>query len=265
VEGSTIVITAKQEIKEVGGIRTRVFEQKFTLPAGVKAEKVASSLDRDGLLTITAPRGNSSASSLNQSIEQRMDRVMAPSSWNEPSVATTPSSTASPKTSGARDLHITRTGATASPADSMAKGLASDPFFDRSTLGAMDSFGRDSPARSLFQHSEALDNTDGVSRVTTDDGTYKIHVNVKNYKPEELVIKTVGNSVQVEAKHMEKTPDGQSYSSRNFTQSFSLPKGVNPEAVTSSLGKDGQLVIEAPLPQPTLKQSGERMVPIRHN
>ena len=84
-------------------------------------------------------------------------------------------------------------------------------------------------------------------------------------KPEELVIKTVGNSVQVEAKHMEKTPDGQSYSSRNFTQSFSLPKGVNPEAVTSSLGKDGQLVIEAPLPQPTLKQSGERMEPIRHN
>ena len=56
VEGSTIVITAKQEIKEVGGIRTRVFEQKFTLPAGGKAEKVASSLDRDGLLTITAPR-----------------------------------------------------------------------------------------------------------------------------------------------------------------------------------------------------------------
>ena len=33
-----------------------------------------------------------------------------------------------------------------------------------------------------LQHSEALDNTDGVSRVTTDDGTYKIHVNVKNYK-----------------------------------------------------------------------------------
>ena len=56
VEGSTIIITAKQEIKEVGGIRTRVFEQKFTLPSGVKAEKVASSMDRDGMLTITAPR-----------------------------------------------------------------------------------------------------------------------------------------------------------------------------------------------------------------
>ena len=70
---------------------------------------------------------------------------------------------------------------------------------------------------------------------------------------------------QVEAKHMEKTADGQLYSSRNFTQSFSLPKGVNPEAVTSSLNKEGQLVIEAPLPQQSLKTNAERMVPIRHN
>lgn len=34
VDGHTIVITAKQEIKEQGGTRTRVFEQKFTLPSG---------------------------------------------------------------------------------------------------------------------------------------------------------------------------------------------------------------------------------------
>merc|ERR1712038_1460065 len=81
VEGNTIIITAKQEIKEVGGTRTRVFEQKFTLPSGVKADKVTSSIDKDGLLTITAPRGNVSASSINQTIEERMDRVMSPSSW----------------------------------------------------------------------------------------------------------------------------------------------------------------------------------------
>merc|ERR1712051_1012787 len=44
VEGNTIIITAKQEIQEVGGVRTRVFEQKFSLPSGVKAELVKSSL-----------------------------------------------------------------------------------------------------------------------------------------------------------------------------------------------------------------------------
>ncbi len=43
-------------MKESGGTRTRVFEQKFTLPSGVNAEKVTSSFGKDGVLTITAPR-----------------------------------------------------------------------------------------------------------------------------------------------------------------------------------------------------------------
>ena len=89
-------------------------------------------------------------------------------------------------------------------------------------------------------------------------------VNVQNYNPDEITIKTVGNAVQVEAKHTEKTSDGRSYSSRNFSQSFSLPKGVNPEEVKSSLSKDGTLTIEAPLPKTALKGS-ERMVPITHH
>ena len=46
--------------------RTRVFEQKFTLPTGVKGDRVSSSINKDGVLTITAPRGNASASSVNQ-------------------------------------------------------------------------------------------------------------------------------------------------------------------------------------------------------
>ena len=123
-----------------------------------------------------------------------------------------------------------------------------------------------SKERSLFSHSEAMDNSDGISKVQYDDDTYKITVNVENYNPEELTIKTVGNSVQVEAKHMEKTSDGRSFSSRNFTQSFSLPKGVNPDEVKSNLSKDGTLTIEAPLPQPKTSLKGtERMVPITHH
>ena len=45
-----------QEIKEQGGTRTKLFEQKFTLPSGVKAEKVTSNYGKDGVLSITAPR-----------------------------------------------------------------------------------------------------------------------------------------------------------------------------------------------------------------
>ena len=70
---------------------------------------------------------------------------------------------------------------------------------------------------------------------------------------------------QVEAKHEEKTSDGHSFSSRSFSQSYSLPRGVEPEAVTSSLAKDGTLTIAVPLPHQARLQSGERLVPIKHS
>jgi hypothetical protein len=37
-----------------------------------------------------------------------------------------------------------------------------------------------------------------VFRVEYDDDLYKIHVKVENFKPEELIVKTVDNTVQVE-------------------------------------------------------------------
>eukprot|EP00094_Tigriopus_californicus_P005637 TCALIF_05434-PA protein Name:"Similar to HSPB1 Heat shock protein beta-1 (Bos taurus)" AED:0.19 eAED:0.19 QI:68/0/0/1/0/0/2/0/585 len=188
VEGNSIIITAKQEVKESGGTRTRVFEQKFSLPSGVKAEKVASSISRDGVLTITAPRGNTHSSSM----------------VNQSSIESHRSS-----------------------------------FFP--TVN------------------------DGISKIQCDDESYKILINVKDFKPEELVIKTVGNTVHFEAKHEEKTADGLSSSSRNISQSFTLPRGVDPESVSSSMSKEGVLTISAPLPAALKALNAERVVQIKHH
>lgn len=258
VEGNTIIITAKQEVKEIGGTRTRVFEQKFTLPTGVKGEKVTSSIDRDGVLNIIAPRGNPSASTNTQTIEQKMDRVMSPSSWAS-DFGTGGRTTFDDEFSGGPRRSSSSTTTTKSSTNSSAiPTIPSSIMFDHG-----DDFKNE---RSLFSHSEALDTNDGISKVQYDDDTYKIMVNVENYNPDELTIKTVGNSIQVEAKHMEKTSDGRSFSSRNFSQTFSLPKGVNPDDVKSSLSKEGTLTIEAPLPQPKAAIKGsERMVPITHH
>merc|ERR1711892_1036123 len=84
VEGNSIIITAKQEIQEAGGTRTRVFEQKFSLPSGVKAELVKSSLTREGVLMITAPKGNVAAKESNtETVENKMDKVLDPNSWED--------------------------------------------------------------------------------------------------------------------------------------------------------------------------------------
>ena len=55
---------------------------------------------------------------------------------------------------------------------------------------------------------------DGISRIQYDDDTYKILVNVADFRPEDIIVKTVGGSVQLEAKREEKTADGHSFSSR---------------------------------------------------
>ena len=82
------------QVKESGATRKRVYEQKYTLPNGVQADRVTSTINSEGVLTINAPKGKTAASSMNQTIEQKipsmnqtieqkMDRILSPSSWTD--------------------------------------------------------------------------------------------------------------------------------------------------------------------------------------
>ena len=51
-EGEVLTVSAKQETR---GSR-REFQQMFTIPAGVKVDKLSSALSKAGVLTISAPR-----------------------------------------------------------------------------------------------------------------------------------------------------------------------------------------------------------------
>merc|ERR1711892_1605707 len=264
-EGNSIIITAKQEIQEAGGTRTRVFEQKFSLPSGVKAELVKSSPTREGLLMITAPKGNVAVKeSYTETVENKMDKVLDPNSWEDERR----------KASAFDDRRRAPAFDSAPAFDDIRKGSAFDSALSSTQQGVMfDSsrpsiFDRDRSS-SLFDRDDrslfaANSEQNGISRVQYDDDSYKILVNVKKFKPEELVIKTVDNAVIVEAKHEEKTSEGRSYSTQSFNQSFTLPRGVNPESVTSVLSKEGVLTISAPLPKSLKSTNSERLVPIKN-
>jgi len=326
VEGNTIIITAKQEIQETGGVRTRVFEQKFSMPSGVKPELVKSSLTREGVLVITAPRGNPSAQSsytTTESVENKMNKVMDPSTWDKDT--TTRQQQQQQQKDSFFDNNRTEAKKKDSFFDDSKELRKKDSFFDdskelrkkdsffddserafeerrkeffddfhkdslfadRRRDSAFDDMRRDSNSfnnsgtssaalsnnsrhASIFDSSRSrdrnvFDEDQGQSRVVYEDDMYKILINVEKYLPEELMIKTIDNNVVVEAKHEEKTSDGRSYSTQSFNQSFNLPRGVNPESVTSSLSKTGVLTISAPLPKPIKTNTGERMIPIKHN
>merc|ERR1712222_22460 len=228
VENNQLVISAKQETKEAGGgTRTRVFEQKFSLPPGVDPASVKSNLTRDNVLVVTAAKEGFQDRSVKESyadtkaLNSKMDRVMAPSSWDT-------------KRESAFD-------------DLRRDSNKNSSLFDKSLFDD----------KSIFASNSEQN---GISRVEYDDNNYKILVNVDKYNPEELVIKTIENTVVVEAKHQEKTSDGRSFSTQIFSQSFTLPQGVDPEAVKSSLSQSGVLTISAPLNK-TSRAQQERLVP----
>ena len=73
----------------------------------------------------------------------------------------------------------------------------------------------------------------------------QVFVEVENFTPEELVVKTVDHYVVVEGKHEEKKePHG--FISRQFTRKYLLPIDCKPENVSCNLSADGILLISVP-------------------
>jgi len=86
----------------------------------------------------------------------------------------------------------------------------------------------------------------------SDGKTLRLRFDVSQYKPEEVTVKTVDNRLLVHAKHEEKSSSKTVY--REYNQEFMLPRGTNPELISSTLSTDGVLTVEAPLPQLTIQQ-----------
>lgn len=95
------------------------------------------------------------------------------------------------------------------------------------------------------------------------DGSRKFHLqfDMRQFKPEEIQVRTAGNTLTVSAKHDEKDPNKSVF--REYNRSYVLPKDVAPDRLSSKLSTGGVLTIEAPLP--ALEGPKEKLIPIKHN
>ncbi|KPP57528.1 heat shock protein beta-8-like [Scleropages formosus] len=78
---------------------------------------------------------------------------------------------------------------------------------------------------------------------------WKVCVNVHNFTPEELSIKTKEGFVEVSGKHEEKQDEGGSVT-KTFNKKIQIPRDVDPLSVFASLSPEGVLIIEAPQTPP---------------
>lgn len=73
---------------------------------------------------------------------------------------------------------------------------------------------------------------------------FEVNLNVKNFKPEEVIVQTVDDCIIVEAK-CERKNDHELVSSQ-YRQRFELPEGCRSDNVTSTMSSDGILTIKCP-------------------
>ncbi|XP_077293653.1 heat shock protein beta-1 isoform X1 [Arctopsyche grandis] len=136
----------------------------------------------------------------------------------------------------------------------------SNNFF-KSTTSSTTSSNVHSDNRQVAEPNQWLENINSPLIQDEGDGkSLKLRFDVSKYAPEEIVVKTVDNKLLVHAKHEENSESKTVY--REYNREFLLPKGTNPEAIKSSLSKDGVLTVTAPLPTLAIT---EKNIPIKQN
>lgn len=112
-----------------------------------------------------------------------------------------------------------------------------------------------------YKHPWALKNRRqlNTSEVKTGKDTFQVNLNVQQFSPEELTVKTVKNFIVVEGKQEEKQ-DEYGYISRHFIRKYKLPDEYDSTTVQSSLSSDGVLIVTS---TKLVSESNEKEIPIK--
>ncbi|XP_049587325.1 heat shock protein beta-6 [Syngnathus scovelli] len=100
-----------------------------------------------------------------------------------------------------------------------------------------------------------MDTSTSASEATFDDSGFTIQVDVRHFNPKDLLVKVIGEFVEVQGKHEEKKKDSPGMTTRQFNRRYRIPKGVDTMALESAVSPDGVLIISAPMLQTEMSTS----------
>lgn len=85
----------------------------------------------------------------------------------------------------------------------------------------------------------------GTSEICLNEHKFQVFLDVCQFLPDELSVRTVDNLLEVVGQHPQKA-DRHGFISREFTRTYILPLDVDPLLVRATLSHDGILSIVAP-------------------
>ena len=91
---------------------------------------------------------------------------------------------------------------------------------------------------------------------------FQVSLDVQQFAPNEISVKTVDNSIVVEANHEERQ-DEHGFISRQFKRRYALPQGFNIKDVVTELSSDGILTIKAPPEVKAVDEGNVRVLQIQ--
>jgi HSP20 family molecular chaperone IbpA len=136
--------------------------------------------------------------------------------------------------------------------------MASMAATPQQTLTGMPGFARQLSS-DLSELSLARQMSSGLSEVVNNASEFRVNLDVAQFKPGEVVVKTVDNKITVHGLHEERQ-DEHGFIQREFKRSYLLPKDVDGQDVKCSLSADGILQVSATKKQ--ISEGPERNIPI---
>merc|ERR1712038_2189044 len=97
-----------------------------------------------------------------------------------------------------------------------------------------------------------------------DDTKMEISLNTSGYKPSELKVNVSDGEISIEGKHEEKSEEGHTMVSRQFSRKYILPAEAKLTEVVSNLSQDGVMVITVPKEKKIQEVQEERKMNVEH-
>ena len=104
-----------------------------------------------------------------------------------------------------------------------------------------------------------------VIKVNENPNKFEVTLDVPQYKPEELKVTVINNTLSIEGKHADEKQENDAESAcsssvmRQFSRKWTLPSGCDPDKVVSNLSSDGILMVTAPKAAGSLEdKSGQK-------